>query len=140
MKAILRRNYMFQWEEFHQIATELLSNQQEAYIRCAASRYYYSIFGCSREYLIDILHKYEFKDGNNIHKRVYEELIDSKDLNEINLAECLNFLRVIRNHADYDKLDECPDYFKRNSEKIIKRTNEAFESLNILRKNPPYEL
>lgn len=103
-------------------------------------RYYYSIFGCSREYLIDILHKYEFKDGNNIHKRVYGELIDSKDLNEINLAECLNFLRVIRNHAGYDKLDECPDYFKRNSEKIIKRTNEAFESLNILRKNPPYEL
>ena len=29
---------MFQWEEFREIANELLDNPQEAYLRCAVSR------------------------------------------------------------------------------------------------------
>lgn len=93
---------MFQWKDYKKISDELLTHTQEAYIRCVASRYYYSIFGSTREYLIHVLNKYEFRDGNDIHKRVYDELIDSKDLNEIQLAKCLSYLRKVRNHADYN--------------------------------------
>lgn len=130
---------MFQWEEFREIANELLNNSQEAYLRCATSRNYYAVFGSTREYLIDIMHKYELEDGNNIHKRVYDELIKSHDMNEVHLAKCLNFLRIARNHADYDKFDECPKYFEEKLDKIIKKTNDAFESLEALKNNPPFK-
>ena len=48
------------------------------------------------------------------------------------------FLREARNHADYDGINECHNYFKKNSEKIIDSTNKAFDSLNVLINNPPY--
>ena len=89
---------MFQWKDFKTVGDELMINSQEAYIRCATSRYYYySIFGSTREYLINIMNKYQFRNGKDIHKRVYDELIKSKDPNEVNLAECLKFLREVRN-------------------------------------------
>lgn len=40
------------------------------------------------------------EDGRDIHKRVSDELIKSQDLNEVQLAKCLNFLRIATNHAD----------------------------------------
>ena len=129
---------MFQWKDFKTVGDELMANSQEAYIRCATSRYYYSIFGSTREYLIDIMNKHQFCNGKDIHKREYDELINSNDLNEINLAKCLFFLREARNHADYDGINECHNYFKKNSEKIIDSTNKAFDSLNVLINNPPY--
>lgn len=46
---------MFQWKDFKTVGDELMINSQEAYIRCATSRYYYSIFGSTREYLINII-------------------------------------------------------------------------------------
>lgn len=48
------------------------------------------------------------------------------------------FLREARNHADYVRINECHNYFKKNSEKIIDSTNKAFDSLNVLINNPPY--
>lgn len=126
---------MFQWKDFKTVGDELMANSQEAYIRCATSRYYYSIFGSTREYLIDIMNKHQFCNGKDIHKRVYDELIKSNDPNEVNLAE---FLREVRNRADYDRLNECNTFFKNNSDKIVDTTNDAFNSLNVLMNNPPY--
>lgn len=129
---------MFQWKDFKTVGDELMANSQEAYIRCATSRYYYSIFGSTREYLIDIMNKHQFCNGKDIHKRVYDELIKSNDPIEVNLAECLKFLREVRNRADYDRLNECNTFFKNNSDKIVDTTNDAFDSLNVLMNNPPY--
>ena len=123
---------MFQWKDFKTVGDELMINSQEAYIRCATSRYYYSIFGSTREYLINIMNKYQFRNGKDIHKRVYDELIKSKDPNEVNLAECLKFLREVGNRLIMI------DFFKNNSDKIVDTTNDAFDSLNVLMNNPPY--
>ena len=71
-------------------------------------------------------------------KKVYDELMNSHNSNEIHLAECLKFLREIRNNADYDISDKNEEYFKKNSQKVIKATNDAFDSLNVLINNPPY--
>lgn len=122
---------MFQWKDFKTVGDELMANSQEAYIRCATSRYYYSIFGSTREYLIDIMNKHQFCNGKDIHKRVSDELIKSNDPNGVNLAECLKFLREVRNRADYDRLNECNTFFKNNSDKIVDTTNDAFDSLNV---------
>ena len=129
---------MFQWKDFKTVGDELMANSQGAYIRCATSRYYYSIFGSTREYLIDIMNKHQFCNGKDIHKRVSDELIKSNDPNEVNLAECLKFLREVRNRADYDRLNECNTFFKNNSDKFVDTTNDAFDSLNVLMNNPPY--
>ena len=40
--------------------------------------------------------------------------------------------------ADYDRLNDCNDFFKNNSDKIVDTTNDAFDSLNVLMNNPPY--
>lgn len=101
-------------------------------------RYYYSIFGSTRDYLVNVINKYEFDSKKDIHKKVYDELMNSHNSNEIHLAECLKFLREIRNNADYDKSDKNEEYFKKNSQKVIKATNDAFDSLNVLINNPPY--
>lgn len=76
-------------------------------------RYYYSIFGSTRDYLVNVMNKYEFDSKKDIHKKVYDELMNSHNSNEIHLAECLKFLREIRNNADYDKSDKNEEYFKK---------------------------
>ena len=129
---------IFQWEDFKEVADELIKNPQEAYVRSAMGRYYYSIFGSTRDYLVNVMNKYEFDSKKDIHKKVYDELMNSHNSNEIHLAECLKFLREIRNNADYDKSDKNEEYFKKNSQKVIKATNDAFDSLNVLINNPPY--
>lgn len=125
-------------EDFKEVADELIKNPQEAYVRSAMGRYYYSIFGSTRDYLVNVMNKYEFDSKKDIHKKVYDELMNSHNSNEIHLAECLKFLREIRNNADYDKSDKNEEYFKKNSQKVIKATNDAFDSLNVLINNPPY--
>ena len=41
-------------------------------------------------------------------------------------------------YTDYDRLNDCNDFFKNNSDKIVDTTNDAFDSLNVLMNNPPY--
>ena len=128
---------MFQWKDFKTVGDELMANSQGAYIRCATSRYYYSIFGSTREYLIDIMNKHQFCNGKDIHKRVYDELINSNDLNEINLAKCLFFLREARNHADYDsRFDE--DFFLNFLDENEKKLINAYGALTFLKNNPGF--
>lgn len=131
---------MFQWQDFRHIADELMLKPDEAYLRCTASRNYYSLFGSTREYLINVLHKQEFESRKNIHQKVYDELIHSDDLNEISLAECLNYLRRVRNHADYDMMNDSPLYFEKNLDKVVENVNEGFDLLNVLKNNPPFKL
>lgn len=131
---------MFQWQDFRHIADELMHKPDEAYLRCTASRNYYSLFGSTREYLINVLHKHEFESRKNIHQKVYDELIHSDDLNEISLAECLNYLRRVRNHADYDMMNDSPLYFEKNLDKVVENVNEGFDLLNVLKNNPPFKL
>lgn len=131
---------MFEWEDYRKIANELLMHDDEAYIRCAISRHYYSIFGSTRQYLINDKHQHEFKNGRNIHERIYKELINSNDLNEFELGEIIGFLRKMRNHADYDIDEDCLVYFKENLDKINDDIEIAFLSLNFLKQNPPYNV
>ena len=46
---------IFQWEDFKEVADELIKNPQEAYVRSAMGRYYYSIFGSTRDYLVNVM-------------------------------------------------------------------------------------
>ncbi|WP_406535065.1 hypothetical protein [Methanobrevibacter sp.] len=131
---------MFQWEDFRDVAEELLAHSGEAYTRCAISRQYYSLFGSIREYLINVMHKYQFKERNDIHERIYKELIASNNSNEYEIGEIIGFLRKMRNHADYDSDLECQMYFEENLDKMLEDLEIAFNSLNFLKENPPYNL
>ncbi|WP_406535401.1 hypothetical protein [Methanobrevibacter sp.] len=54
---------MFEWSDFCDVADELANNSKEAYIRSSIDRYYYSLFGSSREYLIKQREKYFLEKG-----------------------------------------------------------------------------
>ncbi len=129
---------MFQWQDFRQVADELMMHYDESHIRCAISRHYYSLFGSTRQYLINDKNLYEFNSRKNIHERIYRELINSNDSTEYELGEIIGFLRKMRNHADYDLGDDCLSYFEENLEKILEDVETAFNSLNSLKVNPPY--
>ena len=128
---------MFEWSDFSDVADELAKNSKEAYIRSSIDRYYYSLFGSSREYLIKQREKYFLKKGGrNIHQRVKDELIKSDNLNENEIGELLDELREQRNKSSYDKKYN-NKYFEKNLNTIQKDIKLAFESLEYLKRNPP---
>ena len=74
---------MFEWSDFSDVADDLSKNPEEAYLRSSIDRQYYSLFGSSREYLIKKRNKNYLKiGGRDIHQKVRDELLNSKDLNE----------------------------------------------------------
>ena len=128
---------MFEWSDFCDVAEELAKNSNEAYIRSSIDRYYYSLFGSSREYLIKQKEKYFLKrGGRDIHQRVKDELVKSENLNENELGEILDKLREQRNKSSYDKKYNSK-YFEKNLNMIKKDIKIAFESLEYLKRNPP---
>lgn len=129
---------MFEWSDFCGVADELAKNSNEAYIRSSIDRYYYSLFGSSREYLIKQREKYFLKrGGRDIHQRVKDELVKSENLNENELGETLDKLRKYRNQASYDKQKFRKDYFEKILNRVEFETKTGFQSLNYLKRNPP---
>ena len=60
---------MFDFAKVFDVAVFLNQIEAEEYDRSAISRYYYSVFGCARLYLILIMSEFEFCSRQNIHKK-----------------------------------------------------------------------
>ena len=98
----------FDWEEYFNLAQELAGTNEEAKLRSAVSRAYYSAFCLARNYLRDIqqdprLSRNKTYDIND-HQYVAEEFIhnQSKSQTMIEIGKDLTRLRKMRNKADYE--------------------------------------
>ena len=98
----------FDWEEYFNLAKELAGTTEEAKLRSAVSRAYYSVFCLARNYLRDIqqdprLSRNKTYDIND-HQYVAEEFIHNqlKSQPMIEIGKDLTRLRKMRNKADYE--------------------------------------
>ena len=99
----------FDWEEYFNLAKELAGTPEEAKLRSAVSRAYYSAFCLSRNYLRDIEQDPRLshnKTDIKVHKYVADEFIHhkSKSKTMIEIGKDLNRLRPRRNKADYEDI------------------------------------
>ncbi len=103
----------FDWSEYLNLAQELAatnsdsSANNEAKLRSAISRAYYSTFCLARNYLRDIEKDPRLSRKNrdiNEHQYVAEEFIyhPTKIKNIVKIGENLSRLRELRNKADYE--------------------------------------
>ena len=128
----------FDWEEYFNLAKELAGTTEEAKLRSAVSRAYYSAFCLARNYLRDIQqdprlswHKtYDI----NAHQYVAEKFIynQSKSQTMIEIGQNLNRLRKMRNNADYEdtifnNLQKEASYALMLAEKIISALSKLTE-------------
>ena len=98
----------FDWSEYFYLAKELAETSEEAELRSAVSRAYYSAFCLARNYLRGLQQypklwrkkTYEI----NSHKYVAEKFIynQSKSQIMIEIGKDLSRLRKMRNKADYE--------------------------------------
>ena len=128
-------NY-FDWKKVFFLAEELSKYDDEAYIRSAISRYYYSAFCSARFYLVEIKNEYSYLDKYGIHTKVYEDLKKSSNDNEAELGELLEQLFQKRNCADYDWKNTNKTYFKNELSIVKELTNQAFLNIDFLINNP----
>ncbi|MCY7383006.1 MAG: HEPN domain-containing protein [Microcoleus sp. CAN_BIN18] len=98
----------FDWSQYLNLAQELAASTEEAKLRSAISRAYYSVFCLARNYLRDIeqdprLSRNKTYDIND-HQYVAEEFIynRSKSQKITEIGRNLTRLRKIRNQADYE--------------------------------------
>lgn len=103
----------FDWSEYFNLVQELAAissdnfASNEAKLRFAVSRAYYSVFCLSRNYLRDVEKDPRLSRRNsfdiNQHQYVAEEFIFHKSKNPkiIKIGENLSRLRELRNKADY---------------------------------------
>ena len=103
----------FDWSEYFNLAQELAAissdnfASNEAKLRFAVSRAYYSVFCLSRNYLRDVEKDPRLSRRNsfdiNQHQYVAKEFIFHKSKNPkiIKIGENLSRLRELRNKADY---------------------------------------
>ncbi len=98
----------FDWSEYFNLAKELAETSEEAELRSAVSRAYYSAFCLARNYLRDIEQDPTLSRNKtydiNVHKYVADEFIHhkSKSKTMIEIGNDLNRLRPRRNKADYE--------------------------------------
>jgi uncharacterized protein (UPF0332 family) len=98
----------FDWSEYFYLAKELAETSEEAELRSAVSRAYYSAFCLARNYWRDIqqdprLSRNKTNDIND-HQYVAKEFIynQSKSQPMIEIGKDLTRLRIMRNKADYE--------------------------------------
>ncbi len=96
----------FDWSDYLDFAQTLVASKatypsQEAALRTAISRAYYSAFCKSRNYLRDIDNIQNSRTAE-IHKLVQETLKNSENKNRKKIGTNLERLRRIRNKADYE--------------------------------------
>ena len=97
----------FDWEEYFNLAKELAGTTEEAKLRSAVSRAYYSAFCLARNYLRDIEEDpilSRNKTDINVHKYVADGFIHHKPKSQpmIEIGKDLTRLRKMRNNADYE--------------------------------------
>lgn len=130
---------MFDFSKFSDVGDYLSLKNCEENNRSAISRYYYSVFGSVRMYLVLFLNEFEFIDNFRVHSRICDRMGNSDDNTESEIGEILDDLREIRNYADYewDKFDE--DYFKKNLVKVRNNSKLALDEVESLKKSPPFK-
>lgn len=131
---------MFDFSKFNDVGDYLSKIDSEENNRSAISRYYYSVFGSVRMYLVLIMQEFEFTNNHDVHSRICDRMIDSKDNTESEIGEILDDLREIRNYADYDWENYDSIYFKKILIKARKNSKSAIEQLNALENYPPYKI
>lgn len=131
---------MYDFRKVCDVANYLAQVKREEYIRSAISRYYYSLFGCARLYLILIMHEFEFERGSNVHTRVCDRLKYSDNPTEHSLGKRLEKLRELRNLADYDWEKKDRHFFHDNIGYIKDETQIGLEQINSLKNSPPYRI
>ena len=98
----------FDWKEYFNLAKELAGTTEEAKLRSAVSRAYYSVFCLARNYLRDIQQDPRLLRNKtydiNVHEYVAKEFIhnQSKSQPMIEIGKDLTRLRKMRNKADYE--------------------------------------
>ncbi|MEG4858309.1 HEPN domain-containing protein [Microcoleus sp. K1-B6] len=101
----------FDWSAYFNLAKELAETSEEAELRSAVSRAYYSAFCLARNYLRDIEQDPTLsrnKTDINVHKYVADEFIHhksnhkSKSQTMREIGNNLKRLRNMRNKADYE--------------------------------------
>lgn len=130
---------MFDFSNYYDTGDYLAKMPNESNIRSGISRYYYAGFCSVRNYLVEIMDETEFVGGYNIHKRICNRLIQSQNDTEASIGEKLNFLKELRNEADYDwRLDF--DYFNNRLIVVQKDSKMILEQVDALKASPPFEL
>lgn len=106
---------MFDWQEYHLLASDLLlkadnSDQKEAALRSAVSRAYYAAFHAAEDYL-QKSGKYPSTSGNNApavgsHNRVVNAFVgNASNPTWVNIGRRLRRLKDARHWADYNAWD-----------------------------------
>lgn len=133
----------FDWSEYFKLAQELAAMSgdsaasQEARLRSAISRAYYSVFCIARNYLRDVEGNTRISRNKtfdlNEHQYVAEEFVfhPSKQKRMTRIGRNLRYLRQIRNKADYaDRIFNLPSDAKdalKTAEKVMKALSELNE-------------
>ena len=131
---------MFDFSKFCEIGDILAQIDDEAYIRSAIGRYYYSILCCARIYLVEIKNEYEFRSKHNIHRKICDYLMSSKNDTEQSIGEILDELREIRGYADYDWENKNYVFFASQLNDTKRNTKLVLDQINALKKSPPFDL
>ena len=87
----------FDWLSYIKLAEELLRKSDESYLRSAISRAYYGVFCIARD-----SSGYKGYIRSDVHWKVIDEYIGSRDKDERKIGWLLSILRKQRNIADYD--------------------------------------
>ncbi|MEG3894524.1 MULTISPECIES: HEPN domain-containing protein [unclassified Microcoleus] len=98
----------FDWSEYFNLAKELVETSEDAKLRSAVSRAYYSAFCLARNYLRDIKKDPQLSGnkahGINPHQYVAKYFQDNQSKSQImkEIGQDLRRLRTMRNKADYE--------------------------------------
>ena len=123
---------MYNFEEFYKIGEELSKIEDKAHLRSATNRNYYSLFGESRRYLVEVKGKKYLETKKGIHGKVCNALINSNDSTENYIGKILLKLIPIRGIADYDWKEKDFKYFKKIFPKVQKDVEKGLQSLEYL--------
>jgi hypothetical protein len=89
----------FDWAQYHKVATELSTDDEECYLRTSISRAYYYVFHLGRKRVND--NGFTLFRGD-AHKQVWEKFGNSPDARCRKLAEDGKRLKEKREQADYE--------------------------------------
>ncbi len=131
---------MFDFRKVCDVADYLSAIDGEEFTRSAISRYYYSIFSCARLYLILVMGENTFRSREDIHKKVSDRLIKSKDLTESSIGYLLEDLRYLRNLADYDWQEKDSSFFDDKLDLVSSEAKMGLVQIEALRNSPPLKL
>ena len=131
---------MFDFSKFSDVGNYLSNVNNEEYARSSVSRYYYSVFGSARLYLIFIMGENDFREYGDVHSKLCNRLKESEDNTESTVGMSLEKLRQLRNLADYDWNDDNPYFFNERVDFIKKESDLALTQIEALKKSPPFRI